>query len=154
MREIEEIIEARLIEHLSKAVPEMFVIGMLTPFAKGEVKTAPDSHIAVSVDLSSQDMDWHGQGVPCTLEAKVSVNYSLADDASGTEFRDVCRLVRFALNVCIGDGCIEKLSSDGFVCDGLNVVSTSTAFNDGSDADIISKTYNLTIFGRTTKTEN
>ena len=149
MMETEEILESRLIAIVEKGVPDMFVIGMLTPFKSGEVKCAPDTHIAVSVDLASQDIDWRGLGVPCTYEARITVNSSMADDASGNGFRDTCRAVRAALNSCAGDGCY-MLSGDGVMCDGIAFNSTSTAFSDG-DTDAMTKTYSLTIYSRTTK---
>ena len=147
--EPEEILESRLIAVIEKGVPGMFVIGMLAPFKSGEVKSAPDTHIAVSVDLASQDIDWRGLGVPCTYEARITVNYSMADDASGIGFRDACRTVRAALDSCAGDGC-GMLSGDGVACDAIALNSTSTALDDG-DTDTMTKAYNLTIYSRTTK---
>lgn len=152
MMETEEILESRLVALIEKAVPGAFVIGMMEPVERGVVKSAPDTHIAVAVDLASQDMDWTGPAVPCVHEARVSVNCSLADDPSGTEFRDTCRAVRSALCGCAGDGC-ASLSGDGLVCDAAILNSTATAFSDGDANDVLTKTYSLTIHSRTTNKE-
>ena len=149
MKEPEEIIEARMIELVQSALPDVDVIGALSPVPDGEQKQSPDTYVSVFVDLSSQNLDWRGAKVPCTFSARITVHYANADDATGCAFRDTCRSVRSALFALAGDACVG-LNADGFKCDQFILDSTSTALDQELDSGGMAKTYNATIIGRIT----
>lgn len=147
MKETEEIIEARLIELLSERIADIEILGALSPALEGEVKSSPDTHIDVIVDLAGQDMDWRSS--PCVYTATVTLHYSNAEDSSGVGFRDACRFIRSVFRSLMGDGC-SGLSSDGFECDALTLDSTSTSVDQESEyGGGMIKTYTATIHGRT-----
>ena len=151
MTEPEEIIEAKLIAVLSAALPDVDVIGALSPVPEGEQKQSADTYVSVFADVASQDLDWRGPNVPFTFSVRVTVHYANADDATGTGFRDTCRSVRTALIALSGDGC-AALSGDGFNCDEFLLNSTSTAMDSDAENGGMAKTYNFTISGRTATT--
>ena len=147
MIEPEEILESHLVALLEGAANGVAVLGALAPSAPGTEKTAPDTHVAVSVDLASQDIDWKGPGVPCTYSVAVSVRVAEADDPNGALFRDTCRAVRAALSALLGDGS-AALSGDGFACDGFVFGGTQTAREPMGDFSQLVKTYTATVNGR------
>lgn len=151
--EPEEVLESHLVALLEGAVGGVEVIGALAPSAPGTEKTAPDTHISVSVDLASQHIDWQGPGVPCTYSVAVSVRVAEADDPNGALFRDTCRAVRAALAALLGEGCVE-LDGDGFSCDAFVLGSTQTARESTDDYSRFAKTYNATVSGRFTTPPN
>ena len=153
MKETEEIIEVRLMEMLAAAVPDMDVVGALSPVPEGEQKKSADTYISVFVDLASQDLDWRGASVPCSYTASVTIHYANADDATGTGFRDACRCVRRVFHSLTGDGC-EGLDGEGFRCDQFLLDSTETALDRDADVGGTAKTYNATIVGRYSHKEN
>lgn len=152
MTEPEEIIEAKMIAVISAALPEVDVIGALSPVPEGEQKKSPDTYVSVFADVASQDLDWRGANVPFSFSVRVSVHYANADDATGTGFRDTCRAVRYAVSPLLGDGC-AALSDDGFNCDEFMLSSTQTAMDTDSETGGMAKTYNFTITGRTATTQ-
>lgn len=148
--EPEEIVESHLVALLEGAANDVAVLGALAPSAPGTEKAAPDTHISVSVDFASQDLDWIGPGVPCTYLASVAVRVAEADGPNGALFRDTCRNVRSALAALAGDGC-AALSGDGFSCDALVLDRTQTARESlGEDFSRFVKTYTATVKGRFT----
>ena len=149
MMEVEEIIEAKLVELLAAALPGWNVIGALSPAADGEVKQSPDTYISVFVDQASQDLDWRGPGVPCAYSARVNVYFSTADDATGAIFRNACRAVRDTLTTLLGDGC-SGLDCDGFSCDAFRIDTTATQQIMYADHGGMFKSYNATVNGRNT----
>ena len=152
MIEPEEIIEARMIAFLSAALPDVDVIGALSPVPEGEQKKSPDTYVSVFADVASQDLDWRGAHVPFSFSVRVVVHYANADDATGAGFRDACRAVRAAVSPLLGDGCAE-LSDDGFNCDEFMLSSTQTAMDTDRETGGMAKTYNFTITGRTATTQ-
>ena len=146
MIEPEEIIEARMIAFLSAALPDVDVIGALSPVPEGEQKLSADTYISVFVDVSGQDLDWRGPGVPFTFSARITVHYANADDATGAGFRDTCRAVRAALASLMGDGC-AALSTAAFRCDAFLLDSTQTAMDADAETGGMAKTYTFTISG-------
>lgn len=157
MTEPEEIIEAKVAALLAAANPGFEVVGALAPSPDGVEKFAPLSHIGVVADLSSQDQDWQGYGVPCTYQVRVAVRVAFADDKTGRRFRAACRAVRAALLAITGDAC-SALDGDGFACDEFIFNTTVTALESLGDGDGMNKTYIATIHGRftpptTTETE-
>ena len=147
MIEPEEIIEAKLVALLAAALPDVDVIGALSPVPEGEQKLSPDTYVSVLADIASQDLDWKGPGVPCTYSVRVVVHYANADDKSGAGFRDSCRAVRSALVPLLGDGC-AALDGDGFSCDAFTLDSTNTSQDFAADSGGMVKTYNATVNGR------
>ena len=147
MVEPEEIIEAKLVALLAAALPDVDVIGALSPVPEGEQKFSPDTYVSVFADVASQDLDWKGPGVPCTYAVRVVVHYANADDKSGAGFRDSCRAVRAALAPFLGDGC-AALDGDGFSCDAFMLDSTNTSQDFAADFGGMVKTYNATVNGR------
>lgn len=147
MIEPEEVIEAKLVALLAAALPDVDVIGALSPVPEGDQKLSPDTYVAVFADLASQDLDWTGPGVPCTYSVRVVVHYAEADDRSGAGFRDSCRAVRAALAPLLGDGC-AALDGDGFRCDAFTLGSTSTSQDFAADSGGMVKTYNAAVAGR------
>ena len=149
MTEPEEIVESHLVATLEGAANGVAVLGALAPSAPGTEKTAPDTHVAVSVDLASQDMDDEDFGIPYTYFVAVSVRVAEADDPNGALFRDTCRAVRAALAALLGDGCVE-LDGDGFSCDAFVLGGTQTARESFGDFSQLVKTYTATVNGRFT----
>ena len=147
--EPEEIVESHLVATLEGAANGVAVLGALAPSAPGTEKTAPDTHVSVSVDLASQDLDWLGPGVPCTYSVAVAVHVAEADNPNGALFRDTCRAVRAALAALLGDGCVE-LDGDGFSCDAFVLGGTQTARESFGDFSQFVKTYTATVTGRFT----
>ena len=149
MIEPEEIIEARIVALLAAALPNVDVLGALSPWPEGEQKNSPDTYISVFADVASQELDWHGGGIPFTYSVRVTVHYANADDATGEGFRDTCRAVRSALAELLGDGCSD-LDGNGFFCDAFIFNSTYTSSDSNAENGGMSKTYNATISGRFT----
>lgn len=149
MIEPEEVIEAKLVALLVAALPDVDVIGALSPVPEGEQKLSPDTCVSVFADIASQDLDWKGPGVPCTYSVRVVVHYADADDKSGAGFRDSCRAVRAAIVPLLGDGC-AALDGDGFSCDAFTLDSTNTSQDFAADSGGMVKTYNATVNGRYT----
>ena len=147
MIESEEVIEAKVVALLAAALPDVDVIGALSPVPEGEQKLSPDTYVSVFADVASQDLDWKGPGVPCTYSVRVVVHYANADDKSGAGFRDSCRAVRSALVPPLGDGC-AALDGDGFSCDAFTLDSTNTSQDFAADSGGMVKTYNATVNGR------
>lgn len=147
MIEPEEVVEARLVARLSAALPSLDIIGALSPFGAGDVKQSSDTYVSVFCDVSSQDGDWIGRGMPRSYSARVTVHFSDADDANGAGFRDACRAVRGSLDPMLGDGC-TALSGDGFRCDAFAIDSTETSIDPDATSGGMAKTYQLTIKGR------
>lgn len=147
MVESEEVIEAKLVALLAAALPDVDVIGALSPVPEGEQKLSPDTYVSVFADVASQDIDWKGPGVPCTYSVRVVVHYADADDKSGAGFRDSCRAVRAALAPLLGDGC-AALDGDGFSCGAFTLDSTNTSQDFAADSGGMVKTYNATVNGR------
>lgn len=152
MKEPEEIVEARLIELVSAALPDVQVVGALSP-VDGAERTAADTSVSIFVDLAGQSLDFRGANLPVELSARVSVHFANADDASGAGFRDTCRAVRSALLPLLGDGC-SALGADGFECDAFVLDSTSTTFDTDAETGGMAKTYNATVSGRMTGKDN
>lgn len=151
MTEPEEIIEAKVAALLAAANPGFEVVGALAAAPDGVEKVAPLSHIGVVADLSAQNLDWIGPGVPCTYQLRVAVRVAFADDKTGSRFRSACRAVRAALLSATGDEC-DALDGDGFSCDALTLDSTVTALESLGDGDGMNKTYTATVSGRYTPT--
>lgn len=147
MIEPEETIEAKIVAALVVADVPLEVVGALAPAEDGTEKCAPLSYVGVAADVSSQDLDWRGPGVPCTYTARVSVRVAFADDKSGALFRDACRAVRGALAALTGDGC-SALDGDGFNCDAFVLDNTSTALEAMGDGEGMTKSYTATVNGR------
>ena len=147
MIEPEEIIEAKLVALLAAALPDVDVIGALSPVPEGEQKLSPDTYVSVFADIASQGIDWTGPGVPCSYSVRVVVHYANADDKSGAGFRDSCRAVRSANSPLLGDGC-AALDGDGFSCDAFTLDSTNTSQDFAADSGGMVKTYNATVNGR------
>ena len=150
--EPEEIIESRLVELLVAAVPGIAVVGMLAPSAPGTEKTAPDTRIAVTVDLGGQQLDWKGPG-PFEFSIAVAVRFAEPDDPSGVIFRDTCRAVRGVLDSLLGDDC-ARLNTGGFECDSFMLGATSTTRESVDDSAVMAKTYPATVIGRFVPTPN
>ena len=149
MTEPEEMIEAKVAALLEAADPGFEVVGALAPSPDGVEKVAPLSHIGVVADLSAQNLDWIGPGVPCSYQLRVAVRVAFADDKTGSRFRSACRAVRAALLSATGDEC-DALDGDGFSCDALTLDSTVTALESLGDGDGMNKTYSATVRGRFT----
>lgn len=149
MIEPEEIVESHLVALLEGVANGVAVLGALAPSAPGTEKTAPDTHVSVTVDLASQDLDWIGPGVPCTYSVSVAVRVAEADGPNGELFRDTCRNVRAALAALLGDGC-AALSGDGFDCDALVLGATQTRRESLGDFSQFAKIYSATVSGRFT----
>ena len=147
MIEPEEIIEAKLVALLAAALPDVDVIGALSPVPEGEQKLSPDTYVSVFADVASQGLDWMGPGVPFAYSVRIVVHYANADDKSGAGFRDSCRAVRSALAPLLGDGC-AALDGDGFSCDAFTLDSTNTSQDFAADSGGMVKTYNATVNGR------
>lgn len=147
MIEPEEVIEAKLVALLAAALPDVDVIGALSPVPEGEQKLSPDTYVSVFADIASQGIDWTGPGVPCSYSVRVVVHYANADDKSGAGFRDSCRAVRSAISPLLGDGC-AALDGDGFSCDAFTLDSTNTSQDFAADSGGMVKTYNATVNGR------
>lgn len=147
MVEPEEVIEAKLVALLAAALPDVDVIGALSPVPEGEQKLSPDTYVSVFADIASQNLDWKGPGLPCTYSVRVVVHYADADDKSGAGFRDSCRAVRAALVPLLGDGC-AALDGDGFSCDAFTLDGTNTSQDFAADSGGMVKTYNATVKGR------
>ena len=147
MIEPEEIVEAKIVALLAAAGVGIDVIGALAPAPGHTEKKSPDTYISVFVDMSSQDMDWRGPGVPCTYSVRIGVHVSNADDKNGAMFRNVCRAVRGALAALTGDGC-GTLGGDGFRCNAFVLGETQTALESFADSFGMAKTYNATVRGR------
>lgn len=147
MTEPEEVVESHLVSLLEGAANGVAVLGALAPSAPGTEKTAPDTHISVTVDKASQDHDWTGQGVPCTYSAIIAVRVAEADDPSGVLFRDTCRHVRAALDILLGDGC-ATLNGDGFACDSFMLGTTQTVRESFEEFPQFVKFYTATVTGR------
>ena len=147
MIEPEEVIEAKLVALLAAALPDVDVIGGLSPVPEGEQKLSPDTYVSVFADIASQGIDWTGPGVPCSYSVRVVVHYANADDKSGAGFRDSCRAVRSAISPLLGDGC-AALDGDGFSCDAFTLDSTNTSQDFAADSGGMVKTYNATVNGR------
>ena len=147
MIEPEEVIEAKLVALLAAALPDVDVIGALSPVPEGEQKLSPDTYVSVFADVASQGIDWTGPGVPCSYSVRVVVHYANADDKSGAGFRDSCRAVRSAISPLLGDGC-AALDGDGFSCDAFTLDSTNTSQDFAADSGGMVKTYNATVNGR------
>lgn len=152
MIEPEEVIEARIVALLSKAAPDIDVIGALTPVPEGAQKNSPDTYISVFADVASQGLDYRGGGVPFAYSVRATVHYAAADDATGAGFRDACRAVRSALAALMGDGC-SALDGGGFSCDAFTLGSTATAVDADAELGGMAKTYNATVNGRFTQQE-
>lgn len=152
MKEPEEIIEDKLTALLSAAVPELDVVGALAPCEVGDMKTAAHSNVSVVVDLASQNLDFRGPGTPCTYSVRIGVNVAFDDDKDGSAFRDATRRVRAALLALSGDEC-AALDADGFSCDGFVLGSTQTSIDAADGSGAMSKTYNATLAGRYTPTQ-
>lgn len=141
-REPEEILEQSLAAALSSAVA-IPVEGAITPATAGTVKRlSSDTFVSVVVDLASQDGDITEPVTFLTLNVSVSVHFALADDASGTAFRDECRRVRAALVALTGKGC-AALNADGLAVDGFILATTATTFEGGDNPTNV-KTYTAT----------
>lgn len=153
MKEPEEIIEVAVIELLTAVLPDIDVIGALSPVPEGEQKKSPDTYIAVFVDLDGVVSAYKSPRMPSRYALKVTVHYANADDATGTGFRDTCRAVRNALICLGGDGC-TGLNRDGMECDNFELESTETALDKDAEVGGIAKTYNATMTGRITDKEN
>ena len=151
MTEPEETLEARVVALLNSADPGLVVVGALAPTPEGVEKIAPLSHIGVVADLSAQNLDWRGPGVPCAYSLRVMVRVAYADDKTGALFRDACRAVRVALVALTGDGC-AALDGGGFSCDAFLLDTTTTALESLGDGDGMNKTYTATVSGRYTPT--
>ena len=147
MIEPEEIIEAKLVALLAAALPDVDVIGALSPVPEGEQKLSPDTYVSVFADVASQDLDCKDPGTPFVYSVRVVVHYANADDKSGAGFRDSCRAVRAALVPLLGDGC-AALDGDGFSCDAFTLGSTNTSQDFAADSGGMVKTYNATVNGR------
>ena len=147
MIEPEEIIEAKLVALLAAALPDVDVIGALSPVPEGEQKLSPDTYVSVFADIASQGIDWTGPGTPFAYSVRIVVHYANADDKSGAGFRDSCRAVRAALAPLLGDGC-AALDGDGFSCDAFTLDSTNTSQDFAADSGGMVKTYNATVNGR------
>ena len=147
MVEPEEIVESHLVALLEDAAGDVAVLGALAPSEAGTEKTAPDTHISVTVDLASQDLDWQGPGLPCSYSVAIAVRVAEADDPSGAFFRNTCRAVRTALVALLGDGC-ATLDGDGFSCDAFVLGDTRTTRESSEDFSQLVKTYNATVSGR------
>ena len=145
--ETEETIETQLITLLSTYVANVDIVGALTPAPDGVQKHSPDTYISVIVDIADQFYDLAETVTPFHYSARVTVHCAFVDDKTGTLFRDICRGVRQAISLCLGDGC-AALSSDTFACDGLQLVSTQTALDTSAETGGMVKTYNMTITGR------
>ena len=143
MTEPEEVIEARLIELLAAAAPQIDVIGALTPAPEGEQKLSDNTYIAVFADLAAPEIDWSGPGLPCAWSARVVVHWANADGSAGYGFRATCRQVREVLDSYLGLSC-SNFSANGFECDDFQLSSTSTTL----DADGYAKSYPISIKGR------
>ena len=141
MIEPEEIVESHLVALLEGVANGVAVLGALAPSAPGTEKTAPDTHVSVTVDLASQDLDWIGPGVPCTYSVSVAVRVAEADGPNGELFRDTCRNVRAALAALLGDGC---------ACDALVLGATQTRRESLGDFSQFAKIYSATVSGRFT----
>lgn len=152
MKEPEEIVEARLIEVVAAALPEVRVVGALSP-VDGAARAVADTSVSIFVDLAGQPLDFTGPNLPVELSVRASVHFANADDASGAGFRDACRAVRAALRQLLGDGC-AALDADGFACDAFTLDSTSTSFDADAEVGGMAKTYNATVSGRMTGKEN
>ena len=146
--ETEEIIEAGLVAALRAADVPLEVIGALTPAEEEVEKTASLSQIGVTVDTASQELDWQGPHLPCTYTARIAVHVAFSDDKTGTLFRDTCRAVRGVIQSLIGDQC-TGLSADGFTCDGFILENTQTALETIGDGEGCTKSYVMTVKGRT-----
>ena len=147
MTEPEEIIEAKVAALIEAANPGFEVVGALAPSPDGEEKFAPLSHIGVVADLSAQNLDWQGPGVPCAYTVRAAVRVAFADDKTGSRFRAACRAVRAALLAATGDAC-SALDGDGFNCDAFVLDSTSTALESMGDGEGMTKSYTATVNGR------
>lgn len=146
MTEPEEIFEKQMLDLLANMpIP---VIGALTPFPEGEEKTAPDSHISLSVDIGDAPPDCAPSLLTLSVSATVRVAY--ADDATGSFFRDVCRAFRSAFVNWLGDGC-ANLSTEDLICDGFLFQGTSTAPESNDENGGITKTYTFTAHVRALK---
>ena len=146
MIEPEEIVEARLVELLAAANPNIAVVGMLAPSAAGTEKTVPDSRITVTVDLGGQTLDWKGPG-PFDFNVMVTVRIYEADDPSGIIFRDTCRAVRGVLSSLLGDDC-RGLDGGGIECDSFMLGATSTVRETVDDSAVMVKITPATVKGR------
>jgi len=144
--EPEELLEAKLATLLAASctIP---VEGMFTPASVGTVKNlTADTFVGIKVDQTSQDGDYVYRA-PFTYSANVTVHYALADNASGSYFRDECRRVRAALLALTGDGCAALDVADAFSCGEFMLDSTSSNF-EGGDNPTNTKSYSATIKGR------
>ena len=147
MIEPEEIIEAEFVAALAAAVPNLDVIGALSPVFEGETKHAALSGISVYADIASQGLDWKGPGVPCTYAVRIVLRVEEADDKTFALFRDSARRIRSVLSALLGDGC-GNLGRDGFACDSFTLDSTATNLEASGEGAAMVKTYNATVAGR------
>lgn len=147
MKEPEEIIEAQMIALLQAASPAIDVIGALSPVPEGEQKISPDTYISVFVDQQQPRTSYRSAVIPCDYAVRITVHYALADDVTGTDFRDACRTVRGVLTCLGGDGC-NALTVPGFACDDFSLRSTATALDQNAEVGGIAKTYTATVTGR------
>lgn len=153
MTEPEEVIEKAIMLRLASAgLVGVSVEGYLTPSLENVRKTVQPSFVSVSVDQSSQILDWRGPS-PCTWTARISLHVCYADDKDGINFRANARSVRSSLHGLLGDGC-SSLDGDGFACDAFVLDSTSTSFDSSTEDGANVKTYTATISGRFNYQEN
>ena len=150
MIEPEEIIEAKLVALLAAALPDVDVIGALSPVPEGEQKLSPDTYVSVFVDQSGQPYWGNEAVVPFEFTARVNVRFANADDKTGAGFRDACRAVRAVLDALRQTHC-TAFTDAGFICDALRVESTSTVPLLSGDNGGMSKTYNVSLTGRPTE---